>query len=161
MKTILLLLISSVSFAQTNLSLTSNISLGQNCGNGPHQTFTYNDVNLNGFKITLRNSTLIVNGNLNGGGEIDKCGNQDNSFVCVNGAVQNNPNLNGITCSNLSNLEFELTQDNYGIMYSIFDLLGNKISQGFTNKNMFEGLPKQVLLLKVYGFETKKIILND
>lgn len=159
MKTILLLLISSIGFTQ-NLSLTNDISLGQNCGNGQHQKFTYNDVNLNGFTITLRNATLIVNNNLNGSGAIDKCGNQNNSFICVSGSIQNNPNLNGLTCQNLDVPEFELSANNYGIMYSIFNLLGQKISQGFTNKNMFDGLPKDVFILKVEGFKAKKLILN-
>jgi hypothetical protein len=159
MKTILsLLLLSCAGFAQ-NLSLTNDISLGQNCGNGQHQTFTYQDVNLNGFTITLRNATLIVLGNLNGTGSVTKCGNQNNSFICVNGLIQNNPNLNGMTCQNLNVPEFELSPNNYGIMYSIFNLLGQKISQGFTNEKMFDRLPNDVLILKVEGFKTKKIKL--
>ena len=159
MKTIILLLFTCISFAQTNLSLTSNISLGQDCGNGQHETFTYQDVNLNGYNIDLRNATLNVLGNLNGTGSITKCGNKNNSFVCVNGAIQNNPNLNGLTCQSLEVPEFELIHSNYGIMYSIFNILGQKVSQGFTNEKMFENLPNEVLILKVEGFKTKKIQL--
>ena len=158
MKTILLLLISSISFAQ-NLSLTSDISLGQDCGNGQHQTFTYQYVNLNGFTITLRNATLNVLNNLNGNGSITKCGNQNNAFVCVNGSIQNNVNLNGISCQSLDVPEFHLTQENYGVMYSMWNILGERIKQGFTNKDMFEGIQNQVIILKVEGFKTKKIKL--
>ena len=159
MKTIILLLFTCISFAQTNLSLTSNISLGHDCGNGQHQTFTYQDVNLNGYTINLRNATLNILGNLNGTGSITKCGNQNNSFVCVNGSIKNNPNLNGLTCQSLEVPEFELMQSNYGIMYSIFNLLGQKVSQGFTNEKMLENLSNEVLILKVEGFKTKKIQL--
>lgn len=158
MKTILLLLISSISFAQ-NLSLTSNISLGQNCGNGQHQTFTYNDVNLNCYTIDLRDATLNVLNNLNGDGSITKCGNQNNSFVCVTGAIQNNVNLNGITCQSLDVPEFDLIPENYGSIYTMWNLLGQRLKQGITNKQMFEGLENQIVILKVEGFKTKKIQL--
>jgi hypothetical protein len=158
MKTILLLLTTCVTFAQ-NLSLTSDITLGQNCGNGQHETFTYQEVNLNDYTINLRNVTLNVLSNLNGPGSITKCGNQNNSFVCVMGTIQNNVNLNGLTCNNLEVPEFELKPENYGIMYSIFNLLGQRVQRGFTNEKMLENLPNEVLILKVEGFKTKKIQL--
>ena len=159
MKIIILLLFTCISFAQTNLSLTNNISLGHDCGNGQHETFAYQDVNLNGYTINLRNATLKVLGNLNGTGSITKCGNQNNSFVCVDGEIQNNPNLNGLTCQSLQVPEFELIHSNYGIMYSIFNLLDQKVSQGFTNEKILENLPNEVLILKVEGFKAKKLKL--
>lgn len=70
-------------------------SLGNgNCGNnGSIQTIIINgDLNLNGRTLNLRNIELIVYGNLNGGGRIDKC--SDNSSLCVRGAIQNSPNIN-------------------------------------------------------------------
>jgi len=159
MKTLLLLLITTVSFGQ-NLSLTGNITLplqGGNCGNGATTEITYQDVNLNGFTITLRNVKLNVLGNLNGGGEIKQCGNQSNSTVCVSGAIQNNPNLNGLSCAVLGSEEFEFNK--YGHKFEVYDIFGRLLLNGVTNESTYYDLPiNQPLIMKVEGFEVKKII---
>lgn len=143
------------------LNLTKNVEIGTNCGNAQHTTVTYQDVNLNNYKIILRNTTLIITGNLNGQGEIDKCGNQNNSFLCLYGTIQGTPNLNNLSCQTLSNDNFEFIQENYGLEFKVFDISGREISKGVTNANMFENLPKnQVLIVKVEGFKTKKLILK-
>ncbi len=159
MKTkIILLLMSCAGFAQ-NLSLTGNINLGQNCGNGQHQTFTYQDVNLNGYNIDLRNATLNVLHNLNGNGSITKCGNQNNSFVCVNGAIQNNPNLNGLTCQNLNTENFVLSNESLDLNYKVFDILGKVVKTGKTSIDMYEDLSeKSLYIVKVEGYKPFKII---
>lgn len=153
--TLLLLIVSAASLAQ-NLSLTENTTLGQSCGNGQHQEFVFQDVNLNGFTLTLRNTSLKVLNNLNGGGQIIACGNNSNSSVCVNGVIQNNPNLNGLTCQTLSNEKFELTPNNYGLEFEIFNLIGQSVVKGLTNESMYADL-KGVYIVKVKGFNCFKI----
>jgi len=143
-----------------NLSLTSNITLplqGGNCGNGPTTELTYQDVNLNGFTITLRNVKLIATSNLNGPGEIKQCGNQSNSSVCVSGAIQNNPNLNGLSCVVLGEQEFEF--DKYGFRFEVYDIFGRLLLNGVTSESTYYDLPiNEPLIMKVEGFEVKKII---
>jgi hypothetical protein len=161
MKTILLLLITTVSFGQ-NLSLTGNITLplqGGNCGNGPTTELTYQDINLNGYTITLRNVKLIATANLNGPGEIKQCGNQSNSTVCVSGAMQNNPNLNGLSCAVLGEQEFEFIQKNYGKKFEVKNILSQTLQIGVTDEYTYSNLPyQQLLFVFVEGFEVKKII---
>ena len=95
--------------------------------------------------------------NLNGGGQIIACGNNSNSSVCVSGAIQNNPNLNGLSCQTLSNEKFELTPVNYGLEFEIFNLLGQSVSRGLTNESMYNDL-KGVYIVKVKGFNGFKIL---
>jgi hypothetical protein len=164
MKTLLLLLITTVSFGQ-NLSLTGNITLplqGGNCGNGPTTEVVYQDINLNGYTITLRSVNLSATANLNGPGSIISCGNQNNSTVCVSGAIQNNPNLNGLSCAVLSQLIFELIPENYGKNYKVVNFLGQVVSVGIVHEGIFQELPKHTnLILKVEGFEGKKLNLRQ
>jgi hypothetical protein len=159
----LTLLLTTVILQAQNLSLTSNTSLGDNCGQGqPTTTLTYQDVNLNGYTLTLRNVNLVVTGNLNGGGEIKNCGNpnQISSTVCVQGAIQNNPNLNKLSCT-LSSPKFVLKQENYNLPYIAYNMLGQEIQKGETTESFYTKLPKeQILIIKVEGFEGFKIYLN-
>ncbi len=156
MKQILLLLISVTGFSQT-LTLTENITLGHDCGNGNHQVFTYQDVNLNGYNIDLRNATLKVLRNLNGSGSITKCGNQNNSFVCVNGAIQNNPNLNGLTCNSLSNEKFELSDKTIGLNYTVYDLMGREVKSGKVDNSFYLTFPEiGFMIVKVENYKAFK-----
>ena len=68
-----------------------------------HQLITTSDLNLNGFKLTLKNIKLTVSNNLNGGGTVKTQGSK--GAICVIGAVQNNPDLSQAnqSCSTLSN----------------------------------------------------------
>lgn len=162
-KILFALLTSAMTFGQS-VSLTQNTSYGDNCGqNRPVTTITINgDINLNGFTLTLRNVNLIVTGNLNGGGSIVNCGNPNiiTSSVCVNGAIQNNPNLNGLSCT-LSAESFTFTSDNNGLKYDVFDLQGRLILFGITENNTFETLPqKTILIFRVEGFKPIKIYRN-
>lgn len=161
MKTLLLLLITTSGFAQSSLTLTQNTTLGQNCGNGRVTDAVYRDVNLNGFNLELRNVNLQVTGDLNGPGQITRCGNYDHSNLCVAGGIQNNVNTGGLTCSTLSTDEFVFTPDNYGRDYTIFTLTGQQVAKGKTNEEMFKNLPVGVvLILKVEGFVGKKLIIE-
>lgn len=69
--------------------------------------YSNGDVNLNGHKLTLKNITLVVRGNLNGGGTVVTRG--ANSSICVNGNTQNNPDLSNakVGCSTLSEDDIE------------------------------------------------------
>ena len=68
-----------------------------------HQLMTTGDLNLNGFKLTLKNIKLTVSNNLNGGGTVKTQGSK--GAICVIGAIQNNPNLSqaNVSCQTLSN----------------------------------------------------------
>lgn len=92
--TLLLLVIFPALFFAQSVALTNDVTWGNNCGNGNTQTITINgDLNLNGKTLTLKNVSLIVTGNLNGGGEIKNGCNNNPSTYCVRGAVQNIPTI--------------------------------------------------------------------
>lgn len=170
MKKLLLILILSFSintFGQTQVDLsglTGNITLGQDCSSTeiPEYFETTGDCNLNGYKITLRNSVLKVNGNINGNGRIDNCGNS-NSQICALGVVQNSPIFDGITlvnCNTLSTTEFDIHKD-YGYNYKVYNTTGMLLSKGKTSIDLYNILPKNtVLLLVVEGFKVEKLILQ-
>lgn len=108
---VLVLLVSLTLTAQTTIDLsgmTDDVTLGQNCSSSqtPEQYVTTGDVNLNGFELDLRNVILVINGNLNGDGEIEGCG---QSSLCVSGSIQNDPEIEDVSvveCSSLSDAEF-------------------------------------------------------
>lgn len=165
MKRILLLTLFTLGVNAQNLSLTGNTTLGQNCGQGqPVQTITYQDVNLNGYNLDLRNVRLQVLNNLNGSGSITSCGNpnQNSSSVCVSGSIQNNPNLNGLSCT-LSSEKFNFTSENYyGYSFKVYSLDGKLIQEGITSEKTYENLPKlKILLIKVEGFTALKVYRNE
>lgn len=92
--TLLLLVFFPALFFAQSVSLTNNVTWGNNCGNGNTQTIIIDgDLNLNGKNLTLKNVSLIVTGNLNGGGKILNHCNNNPSTYCVRGAVQNNPTI--------------------------------------------------------------------
>lgn len=72
--------------------------------------YSTGDVNLNGNKLTLKNVTLVVTGNLNGGGIVATKG---NGVVCVEGNIQNNPDLSNATvgCDTMSNDELTVIEE--------------------------------------------------
>jgi hypothetical protein len=115
---------------------------------------------LNGFTLTLRNTNLIVRGNINGAGTINFCGNPNNpsSSVCVDGAIQNNANLSGLTCQTLSSETFTFTINNYGLNYIVYDIQGRVVQKGILEESTYENLPiKTLLIIKVDGFANFKI----
>lgn len=72
--------------------------------------YSTGDVNLNGYKLTLKNVTLVVAGNLNGGGTVATRG---NGVLCVEGNIQNNPDLSNATvgCDTMSNDELTIIEE--------------------------------------------------
>lgn len=137
------------------MSLTQDTTLGGNCGQTENITIN-GDLNLNGFTLTLKNVNLIVTGNLNGGGSIVNFCQNNISTVCVLVSVQNNPNLNGLSCS-LSYQTFEFTRD-YGYQFKVYDIQGKLIMEGITNESTYNELPTQmILIIKVDGFSAQKI----
>lgn len=155
-----------------SVSLTQNSSFNNsglleansyNCGGILTGEITINgDLNLNGYTLYLKQgTTLKVNGNLNGGGQIKSCnsGNNNNISVCVTGATQNSPNLNGLSC-NLSLPSFDINKD-FNHYFQIYNLLGQKLKEGMTNLEMYNGLPKgEVLLVNIEGFKGFKTIIK-
>ena len=140
MKQILLLALFALGANAQNLSLTGNMTLGQNCGQGqPIQTLIYQDVNLNGYNLELRNVRLQILNNLNGSGSITTCGNpnQTNSSVRVSGNIQNSPNLNGLTCT-LGSEKFDFTSDKYyGYSFKVYSIDGKLIQEGVTSEKTY------------------------
>lgn len=163
---LLMLFIGVTVSAQTTVDLsglTSDITLGEDCSSSetPEAFITTGDANLNTFKVTLRNSTLRVNGNINGPGRITACGNS-NSEMCLTGSVQNNPNLNGVTIVDCNTLNIDtfvsVNEIPKNLNYIVYNTLGQVISKGNTT-NL--DLPRNVIfLLKVEGFKTKKLWLQ-
>ncbi len=160
MKTLLLLLFPILVSAQS-VNLSENTSYGGNCGNGFTTEVNINgDLNLNNYILTLRNVNLNISGNLNGYGEINRCGNYDHSTICVFGVIQNTVNLNGISCNNLDIKEFDANKD-LGHKFTVYNILGQVILEGFTTKEFFYILPKQtILIIKIEGFKTIKLYKN-
>ena len=159
MKTILLLLVASATFGQ-NLIIDSNMTLGQNCGNGQQQTFTFQDINFNGdFILDLKNVKLIITGNQNGIGTIRNFCNNSVSEMCIAGYQNGNITYDGITlvdCNTLSTPIFNHTID-VNLPYVIYDLTGRLITTGITSPYMFDDLQSNtVYLVKVDGFEVVK-----
>lgn len=66
--------------------------------------YTTGDLNLNGFKLTLKNVRLNIVGNFNGGGVLKTQGAYGAYCMVNGGAIQNNPDLSNATnnCGTLS-----------------------------------------------------------
>ena len=177
MKTILtiLLVVTITATAQTNLgtiSLTQDSNFtttgveafGGNCGILGGE-ITVEDLNLNGFTLYMKQGTsLTVNGNLNGSGEIRLCNGRDGYglfSVCVNGSIQNDPQntLSSLYCENLSAPIFDINS-NLNKPYVIYNLLGQEVKRGVTGLYMYSDLPRNtVYVVEVKGFEQFKIII--
>lgn len=159
--------------AQTTIDLsgmTEDVTLGQNCSASqtPQEYVTTGDVNLNGFELDLRNVNLTVNGNINGGGEIEACG---QSTICYTGAIQNNPEFDDITavsCSTLSNPEFT-TEDRFSFdnrtktvtiknskFIKVFDMNGREVLSTKEETLNFSTLSDGLYIFKSDKF-TKKL----
>lgn len=98
------LMLCFTTYGQTYVDLsnmTDDVILGQNCSSSQEpQQFVTDDVNLNGFEVELRNSTLTVNGDINGEGEIEGCG---QSQLCINGTTGDEVEIeDDLSCSTLS-----------------------------------------------------------
>lgn len=101
---LLMLLFSTAAFSQTFVdlsNLTEDIVLGQNCSQSQTpQEFVTNNIGMNGYKITLKNSNLKIDGFINNtGGEIATCG---QSTFCPSYSMDNNFvfNIEDMDCSN-------------------------------------------------------------
>jgi len=160
MKTILLLLATIATFGQTNLIIDSNMTIGQNCGQGqPNQTLTVQDLNFNGdYILTLKGINLFILGNVNGTGTITNFCNNNQSTACYNGWYNGNVTTYGIilvSCSSLSIQMFNPTI-NQDLQFKIYDLNGRVLLSGKTSANMYETLSKGVYLIEVEGFKIFK-----
>lgn len=163
LSTLVLSLVTSLIKGQTSIDLsglTDDVRLGQNCSSSqtPQEFITTGDVNLNGYEIELRNSILIVTGNLNGPGEIEGCG---QSEVCVQGVVQNNPEVEDVSeCNTLSinNVIAEDLKINYNKITQtitipnvdfimIYDLTGKLITKSEKDKIYIQNIKNEILLL--------------
>lgn len=163
LSTVLLVLTTVMSFSQTQIdlsNLTQDIDLGQNCSSSqtPQQFITTGDVNLNGYEIDLRNAILIITGNLNGPGEIDGCG---QSELCVQGVVQNNPEIDDVnTCNTLSintiiteNLKVHYNPNTQTIsipgveFIRVYDLTGKLIRNSEIDNISISNIKNEILLL--------------
>lgn len=166
MKRILLLAFFAIGANAQSVSLTANTTYGTNCGQGQPQEIRNiaGDLNLNGFTLTLKNTRLTIQGNLNGSGSIVACGNpnQSQSNVCVNGSVQNNPNLNGLNCNALSLETFELDQSVYGLNYKVYDVKGKFIKSGVVDQFFYIYMPKDmVIIIEVENYKAFKMFINN
>ena len=163
LSTVLSVLTTAMGFSQTQIDLsglTEDIDLGQNCSSSqtPQEFITTGDVNLNGYEIDLRNSILIITGNLNGPGEIDGCG---QSELCVQGVVQNNPEIDDVsTCSTLgiNNVIAEKLKVQYDVNTQIitipnvqfiivYDLTGKLIRKSELDNISISNISNEILLL--------------
>lgn len=162
---LLVLLTTMISTAQTQVdlsNLTSNVILGNDCSSSEApDLFESLNANLNGHTITLRNSKLKINSNLNGPGEIRACGNS-NSQICISGTSSNNVILQGIQIVDCSVLETESFEslDNIpkNLEYSLYNLIGQEIYKG--NTSLLYIPLNQILIIKVDGFQSKKIFVE-
>ena len=147
--TIFVLFITSLN-AQITIDLsgmTSNITLGNNCSSSQQQSYyqTTGDLNLNGKTLYLRNTTLKVNGNINGSGEIKSCG---NSSICYTLSIQNNPEFDDVTavnCNTLSIKDFKLIYPN--LECKIYDISGKLLHTGLVKDDYIYPLD-QILIIK-------------
>lgn len=166
------LFLSSFLGAQS-VSLVGNETWGQNCSSSqqPVEAIVYGDLNLNNFRLRLKNVQLTVTGNLNGGGEIVSCG---SSTICVQGSVQNNPTLDEdlqFSCSTLSVDTFEkeppvhlkngvLSTENHTID-KIYSMEGRLLLEPRKN-NVYIGEFRQgvyiIVFSNTYGVQTSKKI---
>jgi hypothetical protein len=158
---LVLLVVGITTKAQTTIDLsgmTTNLTLGQNCSSSqtPQQYITTGDVNLNGKTLNLKNVILKVNGNINGGGRIEGCG---QAKLNLTGVIQNNPQIEEGLLVTLGLQTFNLIKDiPKNLNYKVYDIMGRLIYQGNTNNIK---LPiKQLIILKVEGYEPKKMILS-
>ena len=163
---VLVLLMSTIATSQTIIDLsgmTGDVTLGQNCSASqePQHYVTEGDVNLNGFKLRLKNSTLQVNGNINGGGQIVTCG---QSTFCASGTIQNNPSYDSSAyCHTLSVSTFELDMNDIplGLRYEVYNKLGQVIKQGITSEDILSDLPKkQLIILCISNYNPKKLFIK-
>ena len=157
MKQLFFMLLSIGAFSQT-VSLTSNTTYGTNCNPNetPTEVIINGDLNLNGYTVFLKNTNLTITGNLNGAGEIKHCNSNNNSTLCVFGAIQNNPELNGLSCY-LTLPKFDIKKD-YGYKFEVFDLNGKLLYAGVSDENTMSNLPKQqFVIFIVRGYEIMKI----
>jgi len=161
MKRILLLAFFAIGANAQTVSLTANTTYGSNCGQGQPQEIRNiaGDLNLNGKTLDLRSTRLTVQGNINGPGSIIGCG---NSNVCVNGSVQNNPNLNGLTCNALSLEKFELDQSVYGLEFKVYDMKGKLLKTDIVDQFFYLYLPKNmVIIIEVENYKAFKTIIKN
>lgn len=164
MKTILLLLVTAVTFGQTNLIIDQNMTIGQNCGQGqPSQTLTVQDLNFNGnYTLTLKGINLVVLGNVNGTGTITNFCNNVQSTACYNGWYNGNVTTNGITlvnCSSLSTPIFNPVTD-IDLEFYIYNTIGRLERHGRTSSRMYEELEKGFYVVHVVGFKPFKHIVQ-
>ncbi len=161
---IALLAIPMLLFSQTTVnlsSMTSDISLGQDCSNSqtPEEFISPGDANLNLHTIHLRNAHLKVNGNINGGGAIVGCG---QSSICKTGSIQNFPYIEQnllVNCAVLETDSFEFINDiPKNLEYSLYNLMGQEIYKGNTNMLYFP--LNKIIIIKVTGYESKKIFIK-
>ncbi len=159
----MVLVLSFTMQSQTLVDLSNmnhNIVLGNDCSSSeqPDLFETTGNANFNGYKVTLRNSKLKINGNFNGPGTIEACGNS-NSQICVTGITQNNPTLNGIeivNCSVLSLPKYEYYEED--LPCKIYNITGQVIHEG-SIKDKFE-LPKNKILIIRTSKYCRKIIVD-
>lgn len=168
MKTILttITLLLCITMNSQNLIIDGDMTLGSNCGNTIQEITYSGDLNFNGnYTLTLKNVKLTINGNINGIGIITNHCSNSPSQICYNGFnnAGNNityQNITLVNCNTLYTPTFDVLKD-YGYEYTIYNLLGQKLKYGFTNNSMFDGLPKnEVIIINVKGFEEIKTIIN-
>ena len=158
--TFLFLLVAMTTFGQ-NLIVDSNITIGQNCGQGqPQEVVTYQDINFNGvYTVNLKNVKLIITGNQNGTGIIKNQCNNAPSQICIAGNQNGSITYDGVTLVDCSLLSTPVFNENINVdlPYVVYDLTGRLIDSGMTNPNMLETLQSNtVYLIKVEGFELVK-----
>lgn len=137
--------------------LNSNTSFGSNCGQNNTEQRTISNLYLQGFKLELRNTDLIVTNRVFGSGEIDFCGNANNpsSTLCVANGIDSNVITNGLVCRTLDVQDFELQKLDTYKEVNIYDVLGIYVG------NSLQVLEKnKMYLAKVKGFKSRKIVIQ-